>query len=93
MTKNGSAVTEIENSGERGDGAAEREREVALAREEDEAVAGPDRRVAAVPARTPPGAQRERRDADDRERERVEREREPQQPGGAERAADAAGRR
>ena len=90
MTKNGSAVADIVNIVERGDRAAERDRERPVARARN---AKPSRaRTRAAPGPPRAGRRRarssERRDAHDGERDRIDREREPQQPGRAERAAD-----
>ena len=58
-------------------------------REEDEAVAGADRLAGrACAGRAAPRPQREAREPDDHERQGVDGEREPQQSGGAEHAAE-----
>ena len=72
---------------EGGDRAAERDREGAVAREEDEAVAGADaRRREATGRRRARSAQARERDG--HERQRVDGQREPQLPGRAEHAAE-----
>ncbi len=87
MTKNGSAVTEIEKTASAATAPPSAIARSRWRKQECEAVAGAHRLVVRR-RRLPAGPQHERGDADDDERERVDREREPQQPGRAERAAE-----
>jgi len=92
VTKKGSAVADIENS-EGGDRAGERDRELALAEDERETLAGAHRRPGIGGLRPAARVERQRSGGHDEEGTRVEGEREPQQVRRAERAADERARR